>query len=361
VEIGKDVIELGNDSSSVNAQEPFTWIISADIPHDLANGKTYVISDTLDNRLDYASNLKVQVESIAAQKDEASTEGEETTESEASIKVLVELKEGTDYYLVVTDNDSLAEDKPSDSFAVSLTAKGMQKIANAVGANNDAYKIRVYFDAKINSNAEMGTEIPNKATLEYRNSVGYDFSVESDKPVVQTGGINLVKVDAATPSTKLEGAVFQVYRNATEAEVADENIDKITLGDMSAPMVLVSFYNNADLSGEPVTSVTSGEDGSFGVYGLAYGTYYLMESRPAQGDPAGQPVRVQISAESHLTDTDGRLDGTGQKIDNTIEITNAAYRFPDTGGEGTIGIKAAGIFLIFSAGILLLDNRKKWV
>jgi len=347
VEIGKDVIELGNDSSSVNAQEPFTWIISADIPHDLANGKTYVISDTLDNRLDYASNLKVQVESIAAQKDEASTEGEETTESEASIKVLVELKEGTDYYLVVTDNDSLAEDKPSDSFAVSLTAKGMQKIANAVGANNDAYKIRVYFDAKINSNAEMGTEIPNKATLEYRNSVGYDFSVESDKPVVQTGGINLVKVDAATPSTKLEGAVFQVYRNATEAEVADENIDKITLGDMSAPMVLVSFYNNADLSGEPVTSVTSGEDGSFGVYGLAYGTYYLVETQaPAGYNLSSVPIEVTIN-------------GTSHQMENIIQVTNnAGATLPETGGIGTTIFYVVGGVLLVGAVVLLITKKR---
>lgn len=347
VEIGKDVIELGNDSASVNAQEPFTWIISADIPHDLANGKTYVISDTLDNRLDYAGNLKVQVESIAAEKDETSAEGEETTEGEASIKVLVELKEGTDYYLVVTDNDSLAEDKPSDSFAVSLTAKGMQKIANAVGANNDVYKIRVYFDAKINSNAEMGTEIPNEATLEYKNSVGYDFFVESDKPVVQTGGINLVKVDANSEEKKLAGAVFQVYRPATAAEKNDQSVIKTTIGDMAAEMVLVAFFDNADLSGEKVTSVTSDANGNVVIYGLAHGTYYLVETQaPAGYNLLSSPAELTIDAESHT-------------VEKTVVIKNhAGATLPETGGIGTTIFYVVGGVLLVGAVVLLITKKR---
>jgi cardiolipin synthase len=75
---------------------------------------------------------------------------------------------------------------------VELTQIGMGKIAAAIGDGSFAqYKLRVYFDAQINANAQAGENIPNRATLHYTNSVNFDFDVESDEPVVYTGGTNL--------------------------------------------------------------------------------------------------------------------------------------------------------------------------
>ena len=48
----KDVTSLGNNDSTIDAGKDHTWIISSNIPEDIAYGKVYVISDTLDNRLD---------------------------------------------------------------------------------------------------------------------------------------------------------------------------------------------------------------------------------------------------------------------------------------------------------------------
>lgn len=61
LQIEKDVISIGNDESTVDIYESHTWIIGTTVPEDIANGKSYVITDTLDNRLDYSGNLKIKL------------------------------------------------------------------------------------------------------------------------------------------------------------------------------------------------------------------------------------------------------------------------------------------------------------
>lgn len=328
-EIEKDVIELENDEASVDAYAPHTWIISAEIPVDLANGKSYVISDTLDNRLDYVGNLKVQVETV-----------------DGSV-VAATLTENVDYVLTVTDNNSLAEGTPSDSFTVALTGTGMVKVASLV-SDPDDYMIRVYFDAQINANAEMGAEIPNQATLDYINSVGVGFEDKSDIPVVYTGAIQVRKVDANDQSVTLVGAEFQVYRPATAEEVADESITKVTLGEMATPMILVEFFDNAELTGEKVTTTVSDENGNVYIYGLAYGTYYLVETKaPAGYNLLEDPAELTISATSHLTEM-------------TVIVENVSGTvLPETGGVGTGMFFHTGILLMLVAAALLILKKRQ--
>ncbi len=330
VKIEKDVISLGNDRASVDAYADHTWIIGTNIPEDIAGGKSFLISDTLDPRLDYVGNVKVQVETKDGQ------------------TVLIPLEEGTDYVLNVTDADSLSEGAPSDSFSVSLTPAGMTAVAGSIGENSfDSCMLRVYFDARINANAEMGAEIPNEAYLDYTNSVNFDFSAKSDKPVVCTGGMEVRKEDALDPSMLLSGAVFEVYRNATEQEVAaGENLSY--LPGFPAPMVRVSFFDNKELSGEKVTSATSDENGISTVYGLAYGTYYLLETQAPGGyNLPAEAVEFVIDAESHTPD---RII-TVKNIRGTI--------LPGTGGPGTEIYLLTGLTLLSSAALLLLLTKRR--
>ncbi len=321
--IEKDVVSIDNNEASVDAAKPHTWIISASIPGDLANGKSYEISDTLDERLDYVGNsMKVQVESADG-----------TT-------VYATLTSGVDY---IADVEVRSEENPTDSFTVSLTPVGRMKVADA--AADDIYaRIRVYFDAQINSNAAMGEEIPNKAKVDYTNSVGVKYDAESDVPEVYTGGVCLEKVDASNSDKKLAGAVFQVYRIATAAEINDESVTTTKIGDMAADMVLVSFYNK---SGDQVTEVASDTYGSFGVYGLAYGEYYLVETKaPAGYNLSSDPIKVTITGSSHLAE-------------NTIQVTNnAGATLPETGGMGTTIFYIVGGIMVVAAVVLLVTKKR---
>jgi len=180
-----------------------------------------VISDVLDNRLDFCGHVQV------------------TVESKDGTIVAATLAEGEDYVLSVTDNDSLGEGKPSDSFTVGLTPNGMKRLSNVPSA--DVPHIRVRYNARINANARAGEQIPNQANLDYVNSLGIHFHQASDIPKVYTGGVWLKKVDADNNEVTLQGAEFKLYRKATPAEVVDETIEKVSLAGFEEPMVAVWF------------------------------------------------------------------------------------------------------------------------
>ncbi len=329
VKIEKDVTSLGNNDSTVDAGSDHTWIISTNIPEDIAGGKAYVISDTLDNRLDYVGDLRVTVESLDGQ------------------TALATLTPDTDYVLNVNDVDSLSEGKPSDSFTVSLTHAGMSKVSTVLGTNlYSDYMIRVYFDARINANAQVAESIPNQALISYTNSVNFEFYGKSDEPIVYTGGATLKKVDAYNHNKLLEGAEFEVYRNASEAEVA-AGVDLIYFDGIAAPMVRLSFYDNAELDGEKTTVATSDGNGVVGIYGLAYGTYYILETKAPEGyNPMEEPKVITIDADSHKAENALVVENTGGSI------------LPSTGGTGTRLFTVVGLALI-AAAVLLLVVRKR--
>lgn len=329
IDIEKNVIDLNTTSATVDAYTDHTWIISATIPSDIAFAEQYVISDTLDNRLDYVGNLKVQVE------------------TEAGDEILLELVKDTDYILTVSDVDSLSEGNPSDAFTLELTYIGMQKIDKLGKSNFGQYRLRVYFDAQINANAEMGTEIPNEAEIEYTNSVGITLKDKSEKPEVHTGGVNLIKVDAATDAL-LPGATFQVYRAATAAEVNDDTVTKVNIGNIAAPMILVEFHANQDLTGGKVTEVVSDQDGNVHIYGLAYGEYYLVETKAPNGyNLMKDPLKVVVH-------------GTSHELDAVYTVENASgSELPATGGTGTALYTFIGVSMMAFACLHLFDKKRK--
>ena len=331
VDIEKDVIFVGNDEASVNAYEAHTWIIGSTVPEDISAGKSYVITDELDHRLDYLGNVSVVLE--------------KTGEEQA-----VTLTPETDYTLTVTDVDSLSEGNPSDAFTVALTAVGMSKIADAVGSEHDSYMLRVYFDARINANAQLGVQIPNQAKLTYTNEMNLDFHAESDIPVVYTGGINLLKVAAQDPDLVLSGAVFELYRPATQEEVGANDPGLKELKGVVGKVMKVSFFDNAALQGEKVTSVTSDENGKAVFYGLAYGKYFLVETE----SPPGYNTLLQAV---ELT-----VDQTSHQQEHTVTVKNeSGVVLPSTGGMGTTLFTVGGIFLMCAAGCLLCIKKRRAV
>ena len=313
VEIGKDVNQIGNDHDTCDVGEIHTWIIQSSIPAGLATALRYEITDTLNYQLTYVGNVTVTV----AEKDApAHTE-------------LAVLQEGEDYLLTVTEGTELIGEieERVTSFQVALTASGMEKAAAAVGTEP---VVRVYFDAYIDEDALLGTEIPNQAHIHYENNVGVDFDRDSDIPEVHTGGISLVKVDAANQSRHLAGAKFTL-------NIQNED------GTYSP----VSFYPDAAMTQKVQEAVTD-ESGSARFYGLAYGTYYLIETQAPEGyNLMTEPVEVVVNAVTHLEA-------------NAVLVTNSAqFRLPDTGGIGTAVFTLGGAGLLGAAVLVLLGGKKR--
>lgn len=136
----------------------------------------------------------------------------------------------------------------------------------------------------------------------------------------------------------------------------------LNVGGKELSVVFVEFHAAADMSDKKTPEVTTGEDGQAVFYGLAYGTYYLVETKaPAGYNLLTQPITVEINESSHLTKADGWENAEGEVIDNTIHVVNTKFILPETGGMGTTVFTVAGILIIGAACLLLLSNRKKKV
>ena len=305
--IEKDVNEIGKDHDTHDVNETHTWIIQTSIPAGLATGLKYEITDTLNYQLTFKGNVIVTVSEKAA----------------AAHQDLLVLDEGVDYILTVTPGVD-DEGRDNTTFKVALTASGMEKVAAVKG---EAPEVRVYFDAVIDEDAILGTEIPNQAHISYENNVGVDFESDSDKPEVHTGGLKLHKVDASNGKA-LAGATFTL-------NTQDEN------GNYTV-----------------IATATTDANGEILFSGIAYGTYYLIETEAPEGyNLLTEPVEVTISSNSHLDDdvaTTDVIEGTSVTVKNSAE-----FRLPETGGIGTAIFTFGGSGLIGAAAMVLLGGKKK--
>lgn len=337
-EIDKDVTEIDQEEDSVNAGEEFTWIIRGSIPADMAIAKEYVITDELDYRLTYAGDLVVKVEKSDDKADN----------SVLGNDVLVE---GKDYNLVVEDDTVTPEggtEEKIQRITVSLTQDGMKKVAKIAGVNRAQNEVRVYFNTIIDDDATMGEAIANDAGLKYINSVGFEFEVESEDPVVYTCGINIYKYDAKNKATALSGAVFKLARVATDEEVAAElSAPLVTEDDGVVNVVYEEFYNNAELSGDKVSKVTTVSSGAAVIYGLEEDEYYLVEIQAPEGyNLLSYPVKVTLDESSHLDD-------------NKVEVANSnQFKLPETGGMGTTIFTASGMMMLAAAAFVLMKKKE---
>lgn len=176
--VGLDV--EGRPGGSFDVGQPHTWTARGSIPAGIATAQRYVLTDCLDNRLEYEAG-SLQVAAAAA-------DGMET-----------ELREGDHYTLAVTGR----------SIAVSLTPAGMAY----GGAKAPGGEIRLRFRTVIRDTAEPGVPITNRIGLSYLNSAGIAWEAESDPAEVHTGGIRLrVTKETGEP---LPGASFRLFREDT--------------------------------------------------------------------------------------------------------------------------------------------------
>lgn len=317
-----DISTLQQKSGTFDIGQPHTWIIRCDIPAGICNGKEFVVTDSFDHRLDYApGSVRLSLQNRSGE----------------------EIPLENSHYLL-TEGTQTRNGLPVDVFQLSLTPEGMTYIAANLGAGNESAQLLARFQAAINRNAAMGAAIPNDAHLLYTSSVGVTYYADSDIPEVHTGGIRILKTDDT--GTPISGCGFMLAREATQAELEDESILKevLHIGSRNLAVVYVDFY--ADMSaGEKTFTVTSDREGRASAYGLACGTYYLVESGTPEGyDGAAQPMEIEISQSSHLPE-------------NTVQVVNRKFLYPQTGGMGTTAFTVAGCLLLCAACLLLLSNR----
>ena len=300
--INKDVTKLDNNKDTFDFGEVYDYIIRTSIPADMAKATQYTITDELDSRLNYLGNVSVKV-----------FNGEE-----------IALDAATDYTASFKDN----------TLTVALTPAGCSAVAGKVSDSLLVTpEVRVYFQASIKSDAgNMGVEIPNDATLDYTNSIGLTFKVESDEVVVYTGGFNLLKVDGNDTTVALSGAHFTLYRPANVGETADTTL---MINEASIPVIEVS-------------DLVSNENGKASIEGIAYGNYYLVETKAPTGyNLLPDPVKVVVDKDSH-------------EDSNAIQVLNfGGFELPSTGGIGTAVYTLMGSMTMAASGMYIFLKKRE--
>ena len=337
-EIQMDISEIGKKTDSFRIGQSHTWIIRGEVPDDIGTAGQYTVTQTLDHSLSYENG---------------------------SLKVSLYTKEGNELAMEMESHYTLTvgtivEGEQKERFSVALTPDGMAYAGANLGSGSAEAELRISFCAVINVEASMGTQIVGSAQLSYTSPDGTWYTVISDKPAIYTGGLHIMLTDPA--NNPLSGGIFMIARPASEEELAAPTIAKELLdtGGETIAVIYESFYSAEDLHGEKTAWVMTGKDGCAVIYGLAYGTYYLVQTETAgKGDIPMLPMKVNVNEVSHLTKADGWRDGSGRVEDNTVRIINDGASIPSTGGQGTAGLRVSGAAVLISACLLLLFNRRK--
>jgi fimbrial isopeptide formation D2 family protein/LPXTG-motif cell wall-anchored protein len=293
------VVEKTSSGTSVSIGEKYTYTITATIPTYPANAKnkTYKITDTMDEGITYHENsLKI--------KDAAGNEL--TVDSTGNIKS-GENKVGT--YNKTTDATN------KTIFTIEFT--DLDKIGN---------KTTITYDAELNNKALIGDKEEvnvNTVKIKYTKDPYSDDETpeEKEKEVPEyTYGLEVVKVDGSDNTKKLQGAVFELYKE-----------DKTTL----------------------IDTLTTDGNGFTSYTGLAAGTYYLKETVA----PNGYDIREEMIPV--VVKNDGSVTGT-QDGYYTITIDDPkSIALPFTGGIGTIIFTLIGVALIGGASFAYIKHSKK--
>lgn len=162
----------------------------------------------------------------------------------------------------------------------------------------------------------------NQATVEFARDPNTEnsFETKDDNEKLYTYTVSVVKQDADTQEV-LPGAEFELHKGSA--------------------------------TGEVVATLTTGQDGTASVDGLAADIYYLVETDAPDGYQLdATPIEVVITAS-----TDDNATADSLIVSKTIDNTKTPA-LPVTGGAGTVAITAAGVVLVAGAAMLIVRARK---
>lgn len=224
----------------------------------------------------------------------------------------------------LTDKVTFKETQDKKGFEVNLTDLTITADNKYVG-----YEVTIEYDAQI------------KDVTTNNTAKGHIGSSESSSVPVKlyTGTVEVVKVDAKNPNTKLSGAEFIVYRtldneNNEYAVLANGKFDHWTTVEADA------------------TKITTDTDGHAQIEGLNVGTYWFKEVKAPEGYSKNtDPVSVELTQK----DVADKVVTANPAIMKDTKLNS----LPSTGGMGTYLFTIIGVVVMAgAAGAFFISRRK---
>lgn len=287
--INKSVTVKSTVTDTANVQDDVKWITSSSVPQGIENYSKYQVTTILPNELTFKPGQTITVKI-----------GNTTLTSGTDFTFT---QEGQNLDLVLNTNSNT--------------------VKNAVSSNSDELTIEYIAPMNTNALSKLGQPIQNNATLKYISSLesgNIEHEVVSNNAEVHTGGYTFKKVNSS--DTGLSGAKFKVAKVANPSSDSD----------------YVAAY---DSSNNLTSEFTSASNGMIEIKGLAFGTYYLVETKAPVDASSGKTYNLLKSPQS-IT-----INATSHQASNNFRIINRmGPTLPFTGGEGSKGIIIIGILLI---------------
>lgn len=216
--------------------------------------------------------------------------------------------------------DPLWMDTSGNGFVLTIPASAL--------AAYEGQDLTLDYNMYLDGNAAPDIGYNNKATVTTDELSDNDFT-----PDVYTGGFRFLKVDANSPTTVLDDAVFVVGKETDDGMMYLQMVD--------GAVTWTATKGDAD-------EFTSENGGKITVAGLEYGSYFLDEiSAPAGYVLPDGTVNFIIS------------EGTFTDDELVLDITNVHKgRLPSTGGSGILGIVGIGAALVATTGGYYIKRKK---
>lgn len=324
-----------NASADYSVGDTIPYRVTVDVPANIADLKTFTLTDTPTNQEYQTGTLKIYSDSNFAT---------ETLVGE---------------YTVTSENSG---------WKITFDPKKLSSVAGK--------KIYISFKMTLKEGAIVGsTGNTNKINLDYSNKILPDGTPDPGTPetdkienetTVYTFAIAVEKVDASD-NKKLEGVTFDLYRELPPGA--------------SGTGVLTNPVKGLTGKFEKVkTELKTDDKGEITVPGLAKGDYWLVETKTIDNyNLLKAPIKVPITAtysetkktETITDTTTGKttttttietktLTDAGNKgVFTTVVKNSKGFTLPTTGGIGTFVFTFAGIAMMAAAVILLITGKKK--
>ena len=294
------------DATDVEVGQTVTYTITGKVPDYTGfNAYTYKVADTMSAGLTFnQDSIKVTVGSI-----------DKTTDC------TIEKNVG--------DN--------ANSFTVTVPVKSY-----TIGA-----EIKVTYTATVNEKA-IAVVSENEAKLIYSNDPTTDETKIITPPVVKVYSSKIVidkveKVAEGTPAKRLKGAEFVLYKEVTPTGGGSATKYYWKWNDTDEKVEWVENRAEATVAKTDMYGYTL-------FFGLADGTYYLVETKaPAGYNRLEEPVTVTVAG----SDADPTSLTVNEKVENS-----AGTLLPSTGGMGTTVFYVLGAVLVMGAVVLLVTKKR---
>ena len=320
------------NNSDYNVGDTIPYRVTVDIPENIAELKTFTLTDTPAHQTYVDGSLKIYSDPDL---------------SSPILDTYTGTAAGSGWKIAFNPNDTeLATYAGSKIYIAFNMTLDKGAVVGAGGADRNDNKIKLEYSNKILPDTETGTPGTDEIT---------------DEIIIYTFKIAVEKVDATDNTKKLQGVTFDLYRKLKDSD---------TTGLENPVKGLTGRFEKVNKSAALMTD----DNGEIFVSGLAKGTYYLVETKTKDGyNLLKAPVEVKIETSYSLTSTT-KTETKDGKTTTTTTITNGTtdagvfttvvknskgFTLPTTGGIGTFVFTFAGIAMMAAAVILLITGKKK--